>query len=90
MTASHRISLDPFSRLLPLSWMKDPYEIMKTGDMVRVTEVDTARKHKDGPGTPTPKARPSAGRPDQSTTGRPGPHPPKALWGALLAAMKRK
>ncbi|SIS64323.1 uncharacterized protein SAMN05421759_10212 [Roseivivax lentus] len=86
-------------------FVKDPHEVVKAGDVVRVrvTEVDVARKRiglsmrKERGGKPAADRKPSGkemakgGKPKPAKGGRPGPSASQgALGEALMAAMKRK
>jgi len=82
-------------------FVKDPHEVVKAGDVVkvRVVEVDVARKRialsmrKDGDGPAPHEARSDRGRPNARPAGRPGTAPDKgngALGAALNAAMRKK
>ena len=77
-------------------FVKDPHEVVKAGDVVRVrvTEVDVPRKRigltmrKDNSAEPTPNARPAA-KPKPSVRGqsKPAPKPAVANEGALGSAL---
>ncbi len=77
-------------------FVKDPHEVVKAGDVVRVrvTEVDVPRKRigltmrKDNSAEPTPNARPAA-KPKPSVRGqsKPAPKPAVANDGALGSAL---
>jgi uncharacterized protein len=77
-------------------FVKDPHEVVKAGDVVRVrvTEVDVPRKRigltmrRDNSAEPTPNARPAA-KPKPSVRGqsKPAPKPAVANEGALGSAL---
>jgi uncharacterized protein len=83
-------------------FVKDPHEVVKAGDVVkvRVVEVDVPRKRigltmrKDGGEAPAPReTRSDRGRPNARAAGRPGNEPDKgngAFGAALSAAMRKK
>ncbi|MBF0678487.1 MAG: RNA-binding transcriptional accessory protein [Devosia sp.] len=83
-------------------FVKDPHEVVKAGDVVkvRVVEVDVPRKRigltmrKDGGEAPAPReTRSDRGRPNARPAGRPGNEPDKgngAFGAALSAAMRKK
>jgi uncharacterized protein len=83
-------------------FVKDPHEVVKAGDVVkvRVVEVDVPRKRigltmrKDGGEAPAPReTRSDRGRPNARPAGRPGNESDKgngAFGAALSAAMRKK
>lgn len=82
-------------------FVKDPHEVVKAGDVVkvRVVEVDVPRKRigltmrKDGEAPPPREQRPAAGRPNTRPQGRGGDKPDggnNAFAAALNAAMRKK
>jgi uncharacterized protein len=77
-------------------FVKDPHEVVKAGDVVRVrvTEVDVPRKRigltmrKDNSAEPTPNARPAANpKPSVRGQSKPAPKPAVANEGALGSAL---
>ncbi|MBB5723240.1 uncharacterized protein FHS72_002880 [Loktanella ponticola] len=81
-------------------FVKDPHEVVKAGDVVRVrvTEVDVPRKRiglsmrKDGGGAPAPHGgqdKPKAQHTTKKTSAGPAQSSQGALGSALAAAMKR-
>lgn len=79
-------------------FVKDPHEVVKAGDVVkvRVTEVDIPRKRigltmrKDGGGRPDGPPKPSGKRPAPKQSPRKEPVANNALGAALRDAMTRK
>ncbi len=78
-------------------FVKDPHEVVKAGDVVRVrvTEVDVPRKRigltmrKDGGGQPAPE-RPKAEKPRGKTPTSAGPAQSQGAFGSALADALRK
>ncbi|WP_111559632.1 Tex family protein [Paracoccus sediminilitoris] len=78
-------------------FVKDPHEVVKAGDVVRVrvTEVDVPRQRigltmrKDGGGQPAPE-RPKAEKPRGKTTTSAGPAQSQGAFGSALADALRK
>ncbi len=81
-------------------FVKDPHEVVKAGDVVRVrvTEVDVPRKRiglsmrKDGGSAPAPRggqSKPKAQHTSKKTSAGPSQSSQGALGSALAAAMKR-